>query len=117
MARKILIIAFVAVNVFTFVWMGTDKAIARRNAYATDEYRETRAAEVKIVAVSSFGAAPGTLAGLRVFKHKTSVDKSAFRQALVIVLFQNIISYMILFRVTRRKKELNYTRRDLYGKR
>ena len=117
MARKILIIALIAVNIFTFVWMGSDKAIARKNAYKSDGYHETRAAEVKIVAVSSFAAAPGALLGLRIFKHKTSTDKSAFRKALYIVLLQNIISYVVLFRITRRKKELNYTRSDIYGKR
>ncbi|MBN2657353.1 MAG: DUF1294 domain-containing protein [Calditrichaeota bacterium] len=86
MLKKIFLILIIIMNIAAFVTVKIDKDKAINGDY--------RISEVKLVAISSFGAVPGTLLGFKVFNHKTNKNKKGYLwDALYLVAVQNVILY------------------------
>jgi uncharacterized membrane protein YsdA (DUF1294 family) len=99
MIKKVLLIIIIGLNVYSFAVVGMDKA------NAADKTGQ-RTAEVQLVALSSLGAAPGTLLGFKLFNHKTNFDRKAYLQkAIRLVLIQNIMVYFLMFLYFRKKEK------------
>lgn len=98
MIKKVILITLICLNIYSFAAVGLDKANAVNHT-------GHRTAEVQLVAMSSLGAAPGTLLGFKVFNHKTNVSRKSYLQkAIRLVLFQNLLVYTLLFLYFRKKE-------------
>ncbi|QEN07341.1 DUF1294 domain-containing protein [Oceanispirochaeta crateris] len=98
MLKKMILILLVLLNIYTFVTVRMDKQSAVNGS--------SRVPEVRLVAISSLGGAPGMLLGFNVFNHKTNVVRKGYLQdAIKLVLFQNLIMYGFVFFSLRKKKE------------
>ncbi len=98
MLKKAFLLLFIIMNIVTFITVGTDKRLAERGGYRT--------AEVHLVALSSFGAAPGTMLGFKVFNHKTNTaNKGYLWKALWLVMVENLLLYAVVFSRFRSKND------------
>lgn len=77
----------ITINIISFVIMGTDKALAKRNS--------RRIPERVLFAVSLLGGSAGTLAGMYFFHHKTK-HVSFVIGIPAILLLQTIILFKLL---------------------
>lgn len=102
MIKKLLLFILIGLNIYSFAVVGMDKA------NAADKSGQ-RTAEVQLVAISSLGAAPGTLLGFKLFNHKTNFERKAYLQkAIRLVLIQNLMVYFLML-LYFRKKEYSFS--------
>ena len=92
MKFKHLLVIFLIINIACFIISGIDKRLAESD---TQTYR---VAEISLVTYSSFGGAVGTLTGFYVFHHKISNKKQHLRLNLYILLIENFILYLLLYK-------------------
>lgn len=97
MKFKHLLIIFLIINIACFIVSGNDKRLAQKE---TSTYR---VAEISLITYSSFGGAVGTLAGFYVFHHKVSESKHYLRRNLYILLLENFILYLLIFKVFKKR--------------
>ena len=103
--NKILFILFLAINIFCFITVGTDKRLAENGDYGSEKNKQHRIAEVSLVTYSAFGGAIGTLIGFRVYNHKVSTGKSYLRNNIYIILIENAILYFSMYFNFRKRRE------------
>ena len=77
----------IALNMFAFVCMGFDKALAIK--------RRWRLSEKFLLSIAMLGGSIGTLAGIFVFRHKTR--KKNFMIGVPIMLFVHILIFWYLY--------------------
>ena len=80
------IIYLVAINAVGFVAFGWDKYCAERDMY--------RVPERTLLLIAAAGGAAGSIAGQRLFRHKTR--KEPFRTYLYITVLINLIGFVAL---------------------
>ena len=90
MFKKIFFILLIITNIYAFFNVKNDKETSIDGGY--------REPEVRIIAVSSLGAVPGTMLGFKVFNHKTNLQNKGYLwDALYIVLVENLVLYGVVF--------------------
>lgn len=83
-----IIVPIIIINVITFLVYGEDKRRARRNKW--------RIPEKTLILLALLGGAPGALAGMQVFRHKTR--KNLFRIGVPCILLLQIAGVVIYLR-------------------
>ena len=97
MKFKHLLIIFLIINIVCFAVTGIDKRLSQKE---TTTYR---VAETSLITYSSFGGAIGTLTGFYVFHHKISDKKQYLRRNLYILLLENLILYLLIYKVFKKR--------------
>lgn len=94
---KIILLLFIAINIFCFLRVGTDKRLAENGDYNNEKNKQHRIAEVSLISYSALGGAIGTLIAFKVYNHKVSTKKGYLRRNIYIILIENIILYLSLY--------------------
>ena len=88
MLKQVVIIALVAMNVFTFFIFGFDKWMATTHSW--------RVPEAVLWTCAAFGGSVGALTAMNVFRHKTK--KASFQLVMaIILLLQGLCIWYIFF--------------------
>lgn len=82
-----IILPIIIINVITFLVYGEDKRRARKNKW--------RIPEKTLLLLALLGGAPGALAGMQVFRHKTR--KNLFRIGVPCILVLQIVGALVLW--------------------
>lgn len=83
----VLLVAWLALNVVTVLVYGYDKAIAGGT--------RRRVPERVLLALALFGASPGALLAMGLFRHKTA--KASFRRAMMMILIVQLLVLGIVY--------------------
>jgi len=87
--EKITTVYLIAISVFAFATYGVDKFKAKRNKW--------RISEKTLILLAFLGGAPGALAGMIVFRHKTLHWKFRILVPLALVLWIALILWKYFF--------------------
>ncbi len=81
--KKVLWIIFIAINIFCFFVVASDKRLAENGSYKSSKNNEMRTAEVSLITYAAFGGAVGTLIAFKIYNHKSSAKKKLFAKQFV----------------------------------